>query len=81
MAESDPRSQTVERTKRKRAFRSTAITFALIVALLIAIWAIAGGGFFWPVFPLIALGIALGFQAWGTFGHEKPATREMDRGA
>lgn len=83
MPEADARAQAIERIKRKHAFRSTAVTFALVIALLIVVWAIAGAGFFWPIFPIVGMGIALGFQAWGTFG-EKPTKddeigREMNR--
>lgn len=83
MPEGDARAQAIERIKRQRAFRSTAVTFALVIALLIGIWAVAGAGFFWPIFPIVGMGIALGFQAWGAFG-EKPITdgeigREMNR--
>jgi signal transduction histidine kinase len=31
---------------------------AIVVVLDFAIWAMSGGGFFWPIFPLLALGAA-----------------------
>ena len=74
--EGDTREQAIERIKRKRAFWSTAATFALIVTLLVVVWAVSGGGFFWPVFPAVGLAIALGFQAWGPFGGHKPITED-----
>ena len=85
MPEGDARSHVIERIKRERAFRSTAVTFALVIALLMVIWAVSGAGFFWPIFPIVGTGIALAFQAWGVFG-ERPITedeigREMDREA
>jgi hypothetical protein len=40
--------------------------FLMINALLIAIWALTGGGYFWPIWPLIGTGfcmVASSFQA------------------
>jgi hypothetical protein len=36
---------------------------AIIVALDVAIWALSGGGLFWPAFPLVALGGAFAVHA------------------
>jgi Domain of unknown function (DUF1707) len=41
-------------------------SFLMINALLIAIWALTGGGYFWPIWPLIGTGfclVASSFQA------------------
>ena len=46
--------------------------------LLIAIWAVTGAGFFWPVFPLLGWGIGLGFNAWDTYGR-RPISEEQIR--
>jgi signal transduction histidine kinase len=37
---------------------------ALLSVVLVAIWALAGGGYFWPVWPLLALALALAIHAW-----------------
>src|SRR4029078_5338301 len=53
------------RVKRRRA-RSIAIHGAIsgvITGTLFLIWAFAGGGFFWPVYPIAVLGGALGLHA------------------
>lgn len=39
--------------------REQILHYASIMTVLIVIWAITGAGFFWPIFPLIALGIHL----------------------
>lgn len=35
-----------------RAYRAHVRTFVVVMALLVAIWALTGGGGFWPVWPL-----------------------------
>jgi hypothetical protein len=32
-------------------------TFAAVMTLLIAIWALAGAGYFWPIWPLLGWGV------------------------
>lgn len=83
MESSDLRTQAKQRLEDRRGFRSFAAVFVLVSALLVGIWAISGGGFFWPVFPIAGIGIAVAIQAWNVYG-QKPISedeiqREMDR--
>ena len=49
-----------QRRRDHRRHLSRHTTFVLVVAaILIGLWALAGAGFFWPVFPLAFLGIGL----------------------
>jgi Domain of unknown function (DUF1707)/2TM domain len=43
-------------------FRRNAGIFAVMAVFFIAIWAAGGGGSFWPVWPILGWGIALGIQ-------------------
>jgi hypothetical protein len=52
--------------------------------VLIVIWAVAGGGSFWPIFPMIGFGFAL-FGQWQAIHGNRPISedeirREMDEG-
>src|SRR3954447_856982 len=38
-------------------------TYLLVNAMLIAIWAAAGGGYFWPIWPILGWGIGVGCHA------------------
>jgi signal transduction histidine kinase len=46
-----------------RALAGTAGIFAVFELFFIAIWAITGGGYFWPVWPLLGMVIGLAGQA------------------
>jgi fatty acid desaturase len=80
----DPRAEAMERLKAQRRFQRHAVTYAVVIAFFVAIWAITNrGGYFWPIWPALAGAIILGIEAWATF-RQKPITdadieREMKR--
>ncbi|MCD9624863.1 2TM domain-containing protein [Rhabdothermincola salaria] len=80
----DPRRAAIARIKARRNLKIQAGTFALLTVVLIVIWAVAGGGFFWPVFPMIGFAFALLGQ-WQALQGKRPISedeirREMDEG-
>lgn len=82
----DPRAAAIERLTQRRNFHHTAVVFAGVSVLLIVIWAVTSGfGFFWPVFPILGMGLALVAQGYKVYGHrpisEDDIQREMQRDA
>lgn len=75
----DPRARALARIERRRGFQKTALGFAAVSALLVVIWAVSGAGFFWPVFPMLGMGIALAMQGYGTFARKDVSEQEIDR--
>jgi hypothetical protein len=56
--------------RRRRSHRPELGTFVAVMVLLLAIWALTGAGYFWPMWPLIGWGVfvlgprqGLGFPA------------------
>ncbi len=83
-SEDDARSAAISRINARRGFGANVVSFLLIGALMVVIWAVDGRGYFWPVWVIVPWGIGLGFHAWAVFG-QKPNTesdiqREMRRG-
>jgi hypothetical protein len=72
-----------ERLKKKSEFWAHLVTYVLVNALLVTIWAITGTGFFWPAFLIFGWGIGLVFHAWDVYVERPPTEerirREMDR--
>jgi len=67
----DPRRErAIKRLKKRRDFYTHLVVFTLVNGFLIAIWAVTGAGFFWPVFPMVAWGIGLIMNAWDAFRDE-----------
>ena len=56
----------VRRSGQRGEFRRHASVFVLVNVLLLTIWAASGGGYFWPVWPLLGWGIGLAKHASGT---------------
>ena len=58
-------------------------TFILVNLLLIGIWAASGGGYFWPIWPILGWGIGVGCHAApllagaGRRSHQRERTREV----
>jgi hypothetical protein len=85
---SDPtdhqREAAIDRLKAKRAFQANVVSFLVITAFLIGIWAVAGAGFFWPVFVILGWGFGLVMHGWQVYGNhgitEDDVRREMERG-
>jgi hypothetical protein len=77
------RDQAVTRLKKKRDFGMHLLMYLSVNGLLVAIWAITGADFFWPIFPILGWGIGVAANAWDVYGR-KPITeqeiqQEMER--
>ena len=82
-SEQDLRERALDRLKKKRDFRTHIVIYVAVNAFLVAIWAVTGAGFFWPVFPILGWGIGVVANAWDVYCR-KPITedeirREADR--
>ena len=72
------REEAISRLKKKRDFRSHVFIYVAVNTALVAIWAITGAGFFWPVFPILGWGIGVAANAWDVYGR-KPLTEDEIR--
>ena len=76
------RDQAVASLRKKREFRNHLFAYTVINSMIVAIWAITGAGFFWPVFPMLGWGAGLIFHARDTFSRgpdEDDIRREIQR--
>jgi hypothetical protein len=71
----DLRTQAVARLNKKREFRAHLFVYAVVNAVLIAIWAVTGAAFFWPIFPMLGWGIGIVFHAWDVY--RPPISEEL----
>src|SRR3954454_24220388 len=57
-------------------------TYLLVNLMLIGIWAAAGGGYFWPIWPILGWGIGVGCHAaplLATRGRRAPSNPSLRR--
>ena len=83
MGEEGRRAAAVKRLKDKRDFRNHVAAYVLVNTLLVVIWALSSGGYFWPIWSIVGWGIGLAFNAWAVY-FQKPITeddirKEMER--
>src|SRR5262249_37957310 len=74
LAEDEDRTASPERAKqaRRRALRIHAEVVAGLVVPLVIMWALLGGGYFWPGWVALPLALFLGIHAWIEFVAEPP---------
>lgn len=56
------------RTLAERAFQRHAQVYVLVNLFLVGVWLAAGAGYFWPIWPILGWGLAVGIQAAATYG-------------
>src|SRR5262245_2123355 len=52
------------RALRLRSLTILSLTATSIVLLLVVIWELTDGGYFWPIWPLLALSLVVGIPGW-----------------
>jgi hypothetical protein len=73
------RELAVERIEKKREFHAHLLAYLLVNAMLVAIWAATGAGFFWPMFPIMGWGIGIAFHAWDVYRTHEPTEQQIER--
>jgi uncharacterized membrane protein len=79
--DADLRARALARLNKKREFFTHLFVYAVVNAVLIAIWAMTGATFFWPIFPLLGWGIGVVFHALDVYQRpisEERIEQEMD---
>ena len=67
------RRQARERLQARRDFATHLVSYLLVNAFLVMVWAVTGAGYFWPIWVIGGWGVGLALHAWDTF-LRKPVT-------
>ncbi len=57
-----------ERAQARRDALALTLTGPLVTAILVVVWALTGSGYFWPIWPMLGMSIALLVAIWRAFG-------------
>ncbi len=79
------RELAIQRLKLKQDFKGVLAGGLLAVVIVVVIWALGEGGYFWPVWVMLGVAIAIvaqGLKAYGPSNRitEADVKREMERG-
>jgi uncharacterized membrane protein len=76
----DARKIALKRLKAKRSFRGMLLTALGVSVLMAVIWLLSGGGYFWPIWVMFGLGVALVTTGWSAYGPtSRPITEDEIR--
>jgi signal transduction histidine kinase len=76
-----PRSPQQMIVLRRRALTITSLVATSVVGVLILIWALTTAGYFWPIWPLLSLGLVLGILGAVELVEEHPEATRLTGGS
>jgi hypothetical protein len=72
------REQARKRLESKRDFVNHLVAYVVVNAAVIGVWALTGGGYFWPAWLLTMWGAGLVLHAWSVFWHHPVTEEDID---
>ena len=81
--EDELRELAKERLKKRRDLGAHVVVYVVVNAMFVAIWAMTGGGYFWPAWVIFGWGVGLVLNVWDVY-FRRPVTehdiqREIER--
>lgn len=74
----DERELARQRLQDRREFTSHVVAYVVVNAFLIGVWALSGGGYFWPAWVLAGWGTGMLLHAYETFFHRPISEADVD---
>jgi hypothetical protein len=71
------RDLAIGRIRRRLDFKAHLFAFFVVNGVIVAIWALTGSGFFWPIFPMLGWGIGVAFNAWDVYLRAEPTEEQV----
>jgi len=75
----DERERARRQIQARRDFGAHLVSYLVVNGFLVAIWALTGGGYFWPAWVMGAWGIGLVLHAWDVFLRHPVSEADIDR--
>ena len=74
----DERQQARKRVQARRDFGAHLVSYLVVNAFLILVWAVTGAGYFWPIWVIGGWGVGLALHAWDTFVRKPVTEADVD---
>ena len=68
MKTTNDREGAAERAQARRDALLLTLTGPIVAVVLLAVWTLAGSGYFWPAWPMLGISIAMLVALWRAFG-------------
>ncbi|GGK64626.1 2TM domain-containing protein [Ornithinimicrobium pekingense] len=82
-ADADPaadpqlRAEALKRLQARKDFRTHVTVYLAVLGLLVGIWLVSGGGYFWPVWPAMGWGLAVVLHGASLSWDKEPTEAEI----
>lgn len=77
MNEEELREAAVKRIKERREFGMHVVAYVVVNAMLTGIWALSGGGYFWPMWVMLGWGVGLVLHGASLIFENRPILDEQ----
>jgi hypothetical protein len=78
MEDLNDRERSLDRVQARRDALALGFTGPLVTLALLVAWAVTGRGYFWPVWPMLGMSIALLVAIWRAYGPTLRPLAETD---
>lgn len=75
--DTDLRARAVARLRKRRDFRNHLFVYVVVNSAFVVMWLFLGGGFFWPIFPILGWGIGVIFHAQDVYGNREISEEDI----
>jgi len=79
VADDELREQARQRVQKRRDLGAHVVAYVVINLMLIGIWAISGGGYFWPAWVMLGWGVGLVLNVWDVYFRRAVTEADIDR--
>ena len=74
------RQQAIKHIKDRKGFLAHLMAYAIVNVALLALWAMSGRGYYWPMWTAFGWGIGVAFHGFAVlFGESEPDEAAVDR--
>jgi hypothetical protein len=78
VTDEDLREEATKRVRKRRDLGTHVVTYVVVNAMLVAIWAITGAGYFWPAWVLFGWGVGLLLNVWDVYFRRPVTERDIE---
>jgi hypothetical protein len=77
--ETDLREEARKRVSKRRDLGAHIVAYTVINAMLVAMWAITGAGYFWPAWVMLGWGVGLVLNIWDVYFRRPVTEHDVER--
>ena len=73
----DSKDVAIRRIRKRKKLNKQWQVYLFVNLILLLVWGLAGGGYFWPIWVIVFWGLSLAWEQW-RFDHPEKAITEQE---